>query len=125
MCNRRPSTMVTWSDYDSSSVKAAGSTNPEKKGPALLDTIRAVGEPLAAEGETVGIVVVGGAALIQGGTASRLTEHVDIIAAALSSPRASPARRREPSPGPPTGSVAQSASIETSAARRGPSDRRS
>jgi hypothetical protein len=62
-------------------MKAARSGNPEKKEPALLDAIRAVGELLAAEGEAVGIVVVGGAALVLGGTVSRLTEDVDIIAA--------------------------------------------
>ena len=44
-------------------MKAAMSGNPKKKGPALLDAIRAVGELLAAEGEIVGIVVVVGAEL--------------------------------------------------------------
>jgi hypothetical protein len=47
-------------------VRAAISGNPEKKGPVLLDAIRAVGDVLAAEGEPVGIVI-GGASLILGG----------------------------------------------------------
>jgi hypothetical protein len=57
---------------------------PHRHDPALLNAIRAVGELLAAEGETVRIVVVGGAALILGGLVTRLTEDVNIIAAVRS-----------------------------------------
>jgi hypothetical protein len=81
-------------------MKAIRSGNPGKKGPALLDAIRAVGELLAAEGETAGIVVVGGAALILGGTVYRLTEDVDIIAAARSWRRGVPAGISRPDPLP-------------------------
>lgn len=80
-------------------MKAARAGNPEKKGPALLDAIRAVGDLLAAEGETVGIVV-GGAALILGGIVSRLTEDVDIIAAARSWRKGVPASISRPDPLP-------------------------
>lgn len=81
-------------------MKADRSGNAGKKGPALLDAIRAVGELLAAEGENVGIVVVGGAALILGGTVSRLTEDVDIIAAARSWHKGVPASISRPDPLP-------------------------
>jgi len=48
----------------------------------ILMAIKAVGELLAAEGETVGIVVVGGTAMVLRGVATRLTEDVDVIATA-------------------------------------------
>lgn len=47
-----------------------------------MKAIRALGKLLAAQGDTAGIVVVGGAATILGGFATRLTEDVDIIAVA-------------------------------------------
>jgi len=56
---------------------------PDENEPALLRAIRAVGDLLGAEGESVGIVVVGGAAMMLGGLVTRVTEDVDIIAAAL------------------------------------------
>ncbi len=55
---------------------------------------------LAAEGETVGIVVVGGAALILGGTVSQLTEDVDIIAAARTWRKGVPVGISRPDPLP-------------------------
>jgi hypothetical protein len=81
-------------------MKAARSGNPGRRGPALLDAIRAVGDLLAAEGETAGIVVGGGAALILGGTVSRVTENVDIIAAARSWRRGVPTSISRPDPLP-------------------------
>jgi len=47
-------------------------------------------EALAAEGETVRIVVVGGTALILRGLVSRLTEDVDIIAVVRSPEQRAP-----------------------------------
>jgi hypothetical protein len=47
-----------------------------------VKAIRALGELLAAQGDAAGIIVVGGAAMILGGFATRLTEDVDIIAVA-------------------------------------------
>jgi len=73
---------------------------PYKDDPALVNAIRAVGDLLAAEGETVGIVVVGGAALILGGLVTRLTEDVDIIAAARSWRKGVPTGIAPPNPLP-------------------------
>jgi hypothetical protein len=81
-------------------MRAAGVGESRKERPSLLDAIRAVGDLLAAEGETVGIVVVGGAALILGGTVSRLTEDVDIIAVARSWRKGVPAGISRPDPLP-------------------------
>lgn len=81
-------------------MRSTESGNPGRKGAALLDVIRAVGDLLAAEGETVGVVVVGGAALILGGIVSRLTEDVDIIAAARSWHKGVPAGISRPDPLP-------------------------
>jgi hypothetical protein len=47
-----------------------------------VKAIRALGELLAAQGDAAGIIVVGGAAMILGGIATRLREDVDIIAVA-------------------------------------------
>ena len=77
-----------------------GDGHPLKNDPALLNALRAVGELLAAEGETVGIVVVGGAAMILGGLVTRLTEDVDIIAAARSWRKGVPTTIAPPNPLP-------------------------
>jgi hypothetical protein len=74
--------------------------SPGKKEPVLLKAIRAVGELLTGEGETVGIVVVGGAAMILGGHATRLTEDVDIIATASSWRKGAPRKIAAPDPLP-------------------------
>jgi len=50
--------------------------------PELERALRAAGELLAAEGSTVAIVVVGGAALALGGFVSRSTFDIDVIARA-------------------------------------------
>ena len=57
-------------------------------------------EALAAEGETVRIVVVGGTALILRGVVSRLTEDVDILAVVRSPEQGAPARMETPDPLP-------------------------
>ncbi|MGA2819146.1 MAG: DUF6036 family nucleotidyltransferase [Anaerolineales bacterium] len=81
-------------------MKQLGDRQPHKNDPAVLNAIRAVGELLAAEGETVGIVVVGGAAMILGGLVTRLTEDVDIIAAARSWRKGVPSGIAPPNPLP-------------------------
>ena len=73
---------------------------PYKDDPALVNATRAVVDLLAAEGETAGIVVVGGAALILGGLVTRLTEDVDIIAAARSWRKGFPTGIAPPNPLP-------------------------
>jgi hypothetical protein len=69
--------------------------------PGIVEALGAVGELLAAEGETVRIVVVGGAALILRGLVSRLTEDVDIIAVVRSPGQGARARMETPDPLPP------------------------
>ncbi len=71
-----------------------------KGGPSLLRAIQAVGEVLAAEGESVGIAVVGGAAMILGGHASRLTDDVDIIAVTRAGRKDGPGKIAPPDPLP-------------------------
>jgi hypothetical protein len=73
---------------------------PTAQGPSIVDAIRAVGDLLAEEGESVAIVVVGGAAMILRGVVSRLTEDVDIIATAHSSPKGTPRGLAPPDPLP-------------------------
>lgn len=73
---------------------------PAAQGSSIVDAIRAVGELLAAEGESVAVVVVGGAAMILQGVVSRLTEDVDIIATAHSSHKGVPRGLARPVPLP-------------------------
>jgi len=72
---------------------------PDKPVPNIVQAMRAVGELLAAEGESVAIVVVGGAAMILLGNVTRLTEDVDIIATATWR-KTFPARIAPPDPLP-------------------------
>src|SRR4030067_2067480 len=60
--------------------------------PTILKALTAVGELLAAEDETAGVVIVGGTALILQGFVERLTEDVDVIAI-TSEPRDASVRR--------------------------------
>jgi len=66
----------------------------------LVDALRAVGELLAAEGERIGIAVVGGAAMVLGKHAARLTEDVEIIALGRGWNRGTPAGITSPDPLP-------------------------
>jgi hypothetical protein len=73
------------------------------RGPSTIArAIDAVGELLARDGETAGIVIVGGAAMILQGWAARLTEDVDVIAITEGGAdgTASRLRRADPLPQP-------------------------
>jgi hypothetical protein len=72
----------------------------DTRDPSIVDAIRAVGELLAEEGETVAIVIVGGAAMILKGFVQRLTEDVDIIAVAQPSNTGNPTGVAPPDPLP-------------------------
>ena len=48
--------------------------------PNIIAALRALGEILDSQGETVAVVVVGGAALIMQGFVARVTQDVDVIA---------------------------------------------